>query len=66
MITRVAKALGQTLAVECDVVGLVFDGSEVVAAPQRLDQSVVVDVNPPNVNRLDICVNSHGTTRARE
>ena len=52
----VAKALSRTLAIECDVVGVVADGSEVMAAAARLGPVVVVvDVNLPNVNGLDIC-----------
>ena len=52
----VAKALSRALAVECDVVGVVADGSEVVAAAARLAPVVVVvDVNLPNVNGLDVC-----------
>jgi len=52
----VAKALGRTLSVDCDVVGVVADGSEVVAAAATLEPVVVVvDVNLPGVNGLEIC-----------
>ena len=41
---------------ECDVVGVVSDGSEVAAAAARLQPVViVVDLNLPTVNGLDVC-----------
>ena len=63
----VAKALSRTLAVECDVVAVVADGSEVMAAAARLEPVVVVvDLNLPNVNGLDICRQLiQGNPRAR-
>lgn len=52
----VVKALSRLLSFECDVVGTVADGSEVVEAAARLQPVVVVvDVNLPNVNGLDVC-----------
>jgi len=51
-----AKALGRVLEHDCDVVGVVTDGSEVADAAARLDPVVVVvDVNLPHVNGLDVC-----------
>ena len=50
------KALERELALECDVVGVVADGSEVAAAAARLwPVVIVVDVNLPNVSGLDAC-----------
>ena len=50
------KAVCRLLAVECDVVGTVADGSAVLAAAQRLQPDVVVvDLNLPNVNGLEAC-----------
>ena len=52
----VVKALSRLLSFDCDVVGTVGDGSEVVGAAARLQPVVVVlDVNLPNVNGLDAC-----------
>jgi len=50
------KALERVLALECDVVGVVDDGSDVAAAAARLQPVViVVDLNMPNVGGLDAC-----------
>jgi len=50
------RALGRVLAGECDVVGVVSDGSEVADAAARLDPVVtVVDVNLPTISGLDAC-----------
>lgn len=52
----VARALSRLLSFECDVVGVVGDGCEVADAAARLQPVVVVlDVNLPNVNGLDVC-----------
>jgi len=52
----VVKALSRLLSFECDVVGTVGDGSAVVEAATALQPVVVVvDVNLPNVNGLDVC-----------
>jgi len=52
----VVKALSRLLSFDCDVVGTIGDGSEVVGAAARLEPVVVVvDVNLPNVNGLDAC-----------
>jgi DNA-binding NarL/FixJ family response regulator len=46
----VVKALQRMLSLECDVVGVVADGSEVAEAAARLQPVViVVDLNLPNV-----------------
>ena len=50
------KAVGRLLAVDCDVVGSVGDGGAVLEAAQRLQPDVIiVDVNLPNVNGLEVC-----------
>jgi DNA-binding NarL/FixJ family response regulator len=52
----VARALTRLLSFECDVVGIVGDGNEVADAAARLQPVVVVlDLNLPNVNGLEIC-----------
>jgi len=53
---EMAKALGRLLALDCDVVGTVPDGSAAVEAAQRLQPDVIVlDVNLPGVNGLEAC-----------
>lgn len=52
----VVKALSRMLSFDCDVVGHVADGGEVAAVAAKLQPVVVlVDVNLPNVNGLDVC-----------
>ena len=52
----VVRALGRALSLDCDVVGVITDGSDVADAAARLWPVVlVVDVNLPNVNGLDVC-----------
>jgi DNA-binding NarL/FixJ family response regulator len=52
----IVKALERVLSLECDVVGVVADGSEVAEAAARLHPVVtVVDLNLPNVSGLDAC-----------
>jgi DNA-binding NarL/FixJ family response regulator len=52
----VAKAVCRVLALDCDVVGSVVDGSAVLAATQRLQPDViVVDLHLPNVSGLEAC-----------
>jgi DNA-binding NarL/FixJ family response regulator len=52
----VVKAIGRALAPECDVVGVIADGREVANAAARLQPVViVVDLNLPNINGLDVC-----------
>jgi two-component system invasion response regulator UvrY len=50
------KTLERILSAECDVLGVVADGSEVADAAARLHPVVtVVDLNLPHVNGLDVC-----------
>ena len=50
------RAVSRLLAVDCDVVGSVGDGSAVLEAAQRLQPDViVVDLNLPTVNGLEAC-----------
>jgi CheY-like chemotaxis protein len=50
------RAVSRLLAVDCDVVGSVGDGSAVLAAAQRLQPDViVVDLNLPTINGLEAC-----------
>ncbi len=52
----VAKSVCRVLALQCDVVGTVADGSAVLEAALRLQPDVVVvDLNLPNVNGLEVC-----------
>ena len=53
---EVAKAVCRLLALDCEVVGSVADGSALLEAAQRLQPDVVVlDVNLPNVHGLEAC-----------
>jgi DNA-binding NarL/FixJ family response regulator len=52
----VAKALLDALRGDCDVVSVVSDGAKAVSEAARLQPVVVVvDVNMPTVNGLDVC-----------
>ena len=52
----VAKVLERLFSFECDVVGVVADGSDVAEAAARLQPVVtVVDLNLPNVSGLHVC-----------
>jgi len=52
----VAKSVCRLLALDCEVVGSVADGSAVLEAAQRLQPDViVVDVNLPHVHGLEAC-----------
>ena len=52
----VTKAVTRVLALDCDVVGTVADGGAVLEATQRLKPDViVVDLNLPKVNGLEVC-----------
>jgi DNA-binding NarL/FixJ family response regulator len=52
----VAKSLCRLLALDCEVVGSVADGSAVLEAAQRLQPDViVVDANLPHVHGLEAC-----------
>ena len=51
-----AKAICRVLALECEVVGRVEDGSAVVEAALRLRPDVIViDLNLPSINGLEVC-----------
>ena len=51
-----AKAICRLLALDCDIVGHVADGRTVLEAAQRLQPDVVVvDLNLPNVDGLEVC-----------
>jgi DNA-binding NarL/FixJ family response regulator len=50
------KAVSRLLALDCEVVGSVADGSELMEAVQRLQPDVIVlDLNLPNVHGLEAC-----------
>ena len=50
------KAICRLLALDCDVVGTVSDGGEVLEAVQRLQPDVtVVDLNLPTVSGFEAC-----------
>lgn len=52
----VSTAVCRVLSLDCDVVETVADGSAVLEAAQRLKPDViVVDLNLPNVNGLEVC-----------
>jgi len=52
----VVRALSRVLSFDCDVVGHVADGGQVAMAAATLQPVIVlVDVNLPNVNGLDVC-----------
>jgi CheY-like chemotaxis protein len=50
------KSVSQLLALDCEIVGSVADGSALLEAAQRLQPDVIVlDVTLPNVNSLEAC-----------
>ena len=50
------KAVSRLLALDCEIVGSVADGSALLEAAQRLQPDVIVlDVNLPNVHGLEAC-----------
>ena len=52
----IVQALSRALSPVCDVVGVIADGREVADAAARLQPVVIVlDLNLPNVNGLQIC-----------
>jgi DNA-binding NarL/FixJ family response regulator len=54
--TGVAKSVCRLLALHCEVVGTIADGSTVLEAAQRLEPDViVVDLNLPHVSGLELC-----------
>ena len=53
---ELVKAVRRLLALDCDVVGTVADGSALLEAAQRLAPDVIVlDLNLPNLNGLAAC-----------
>jgi DNA-binding NarL/FixJ family response regulator len=53
---EIVKAVSRLLALDCDVVGSVADGSTLLETVQRLEPDVVVlDVNLPGVQSLEAC-----------
>ena len=53
---EVAKAVSRLLALDCEVVGSVADGSALLEAVQRLQPDVIVlDLNLPKINALEAC-----------
>ena len=50
------KAVSRLLALDCDVVGSVADGSALLEAVERLQPDVIVlDVNLPKIHGLEAC-----------
>ena len=50
------KAICRVLSLDYEVAGIVADGSAVLEAAQRLQPDVIVlDLNLPNVNGLEVC-----------
>jgi DNA-binding NarL/FixJ family response regulator len=50
------KAISRLLALDCEIVGSVADGSGLLEAAQQLAPDVIVlDVNLPNVHSLEAC-----------
>jgi DNA-binding NarL/FixJ family response regulator len=50
------QALSRLLALDCEIVGSVEDGSALLQAAQQLQPDVIVlDVNLPNVHSLEAC-----------
>ena len=51
-----AKAVSRVLSLDCEIVGSVADGGAVLEAAQRLQPDVIVlDLNLPNVDGLEVC-----------
>ena len=52
----IVNAVRRLLSLDCDIVGAVADGSELLEAAQRLQPDVIVlDVNLPNIRTRDAC-----------
>jgi DNA-binding NarL/FixJ family response regulator len=52
----IVKAVSRLLALDCEIVGSVADGSELLEAAQRLAPDVIVlDANLPNLYSLGAC-----------
>jgi two-component system, NarL family, response regulator DegU len=53
---EMVKAIGRLLALDCELVGTVSDGGDVLGAVRRLRPDVIViDLNLPTINGLDVC-----------
>ena len=61
------KAICRLLALDCEVVGTVTDGGDVLGAAQRLRPDVIViDLNLPTISGLEVCrqiTNAHPGTK---
>jgi DNA-binding NarL/FixJ family response regulator len=52
----IVKAVSRLLAMDCEIVGSVADGSALLETARRLQPDVIVlDVNLPNVHSLQAC-----------
>jgi two-component system invasion response regulator UvrY len=52
----VTKAVCRVLALDCEIVGTVADGSVVLEAVQRLQPDVIVlDLHMPHISGLEVC-----------
>jgi CheY-like chemotaxis protein len=64
---EVMKAVCRLLALDCEVVGSVTDGSAVLEAAHRLQPDVIVlDLNLPNINGLEACSQITQVNRRRK
>ena len=53
---EIVKAVSRLLALDCEIVGSVADGSALLETVRRLQPDVIVlDVNLPNVHSLEAC-----------
>jgi CheY-like chemotaxis protein len=53
---EMVKAVSRLLAIDCEVVGIVDDGSELLEAAARLAPDVIVlDLHLPTLNGLEAC-----------
>lgn len=64
---EIVKAVSRLLALDCEVVGTVSDGGDVLGATERLRPDVIViDVNLPTIGGLEVCrqiMRAHPDTR---
>ena len=52
----IVNSLSRSLAQDCEIVGSVADGSELLQEAQRLQPDVIVlDVNLPNIRSVETC-----------
>jgi DNA-binding NarL/FixJ family response regulator len=53
---EMVRAVRRLLSLDCEIVGTVSDGSELLEAAQRLEPDVIVrDFNLPNIDGLSAC-----------